>query len=195
MEKRHKRRNFFIKKELQGKYILSFFIFVVFSSVLYASIFSILSADSMTIVYKNNNLTLGKTPSILLADMLKANWILILSGGLLGVIVAMFLTHRFAGPVFNLERSINKMAGGDLSFDVKLREKDEGKELAEALNELRGRLAADIGSMRALSDAVDINLKRAAVGGQEEARAIVDETRAINEKLKKVLDGYTTDKK
>jgi methyl-accepting chemotaxis protein len=196
MENKYKRRNFFIKKELQGRYILSFFIFVIFGSVLYASIFSMLSADSMTIVYKDNNLTLGQTPAILLAEMLKANWILILSGGVLGVIVAMFLSHRVAGPIFNLERSISRMAGGDLSVDVRLREKDEGKELAAGLNELRGRLVADIRSMIALTDAVDVNLKRAAAAsGQEEARAIVGETKTINEKLKKILNGYTTDKK
>jgi HAMP domain-containing protein len=174
---------------------MSFFIFVIFGSVLYASIFSMLSADSMTIVYKDYNLTLGQTPAVLFAEMLKANWILILSGGVLGVIVAMFLSHRVAGPIFNLERAIRKMAEGDLSQEVHLREKDEGKELAGALNEFRNRLIADIASMSVLSDAADVNLKRAASGRPEEVRAMVDETKTINEKLKKILDGYTTEKK
>jgi hypothetical protein len=99
MEKTWKRRNFFIKKELQGKYIFSFFILVILGSIIYTAIFSILSADSLTIVYKGNNLSLGKTPYILFEAMLRANWILILGGGIIVVIVSVFLTHRFAGPI------------------------------------------------------------------------------------------------
>ena len=41
MEKTWKRRNFFIKKELQGKYIFSFFILVILGSIIYTAIFSL----------------------------------------------------------------------------------------------------------------------------------------------------------
>jgi|WetSurMetagenome_2_1015567.scaffolds.fasta_scaffold02389_6 methyl-accepting chemotaxis protein len=197
MDKKYKRRNFFIKKEMQGKYIFSFFIFIIFTSVLYASIFSMLSADSFTIVYKDNNLTIGKTPLILFAELLKANWIIILLGGIAGVIIAMFLTHRFAGPIYRLERSVQEMSGGNLAFDVTLRKSDDGKELAAALNGFKNELAGRIGSMREVSDAIDINLKRAMDYGpdmQEQARSILDETKLLNEKLRKTLDEYTIKK-
>lgn len=197
MEKKWKRRNFFIKKELQGKYIFSFFLFVIFGSILYAAIFSMLSADSFTIVYKDNNLTLGKTPYILLAEILKANWILILSGGILGVVIAMFLTHRFAGPIYRLEQSVQKMSDGNLAFDVMLRKTDEGKELAAALDGFKEDLAARIGSIRELSDAIDSNLKRAmdsVPDGKGPALSLLSETKALNEKLRKILDGYTIKK-
>jgi methyl-accepting chemotaxis protein len=194
MDKTYKRRNFFIKKEMQGRFILSFFIFIIFSSALYASIFSWLSADSFTMIYKDSNLILGKTPSVLFVDMLKANWILILLGGIGGVVIAMFLTHRFAGPIYKLEKSIYEMAAGNLAFDVNLRKSDEGKELAVALNEFKDGLAGRIKSMRELSDTIDINLKRAldcAPDAQEQARGIIDETKTLNEKLRKTLDEYT----
>jgi methyl-accepting chemotaxis protein len=197
MGKTFNRRNFFIKKEMQGKYILSFFVFIIFSSVLYASIFSWLSADSFTIVYKDSNLTIGKTPSVLFVDMLRANWILILVGGVAGVIIAMFLTHRFAGPIYKLEKSIYEMSGGNLAFDVHLRKSDEGKELAAALNGFKDGLAGRISSMREISDAIDINLKRTMdydPAMQEQARSLLDETRSLNEKLRKTLDEYTIKK-
>jgi methyl-accepting chemotaxis protein len=196
METKHKRRNFFIKKELQGRYILMFFIFVVLGSIMYAAIFSMLTADSFTIVYRDNNLTLGKTPYILLAEMLKANWILILSGGVAGVIIAMFLTHRFAGPLFKLERVVREMAAGNLSVDATLRKRDEGKELAALINLLKETLAANVKSMRELSAAMDSSIRKAAAAGsKEELGSMLAEAGAINEKLKKILDGYTTDKK
>ena len=196
METKHKRRNFFIKKELQGRYILMFFIFVVLGSIMYAAIFSMLTADSFTIVYRDNNLTLGKTPYILLAEMLKANWILILSGGVAGVIIAMFLTHRFAGPLFKLERVVREMAAGNLLVDATLRKRDEGKELAALINLLKETLAANVKSMRELSAAMDSSIRKAAAAGsKEELGSMLAEAGAINEKLKKILDGYTTDKK
>jgi methyl-accepting chemotaxis protein len=196
MEKRYKRRNFFIKQELQGRYMLIFFIFIVLGSLIYAAIFSMLTADSFTIVYKDNNLTLGKTPYMLMAEMMKANWILILSGGVVGVIIAMFLTHRFAGPIYKLESVVREMAAGNLLVDVRLRQGDEGKELASLINLLKETLSANVRSMRELSAAMDSSIRKAAVaGGKEELGSILAEAEAINGKLKKILDGYTTDKK
>ncbi len=194
MDKKQTRRNFFIKKELQGKYIFSFFIFVIFSSVLYAAIFSMLSVDSLTIVYKDNNLTLGKTPYILLGEIFRAGWILILSGGIIGGVIAMFLTHRFAGPIYKLEQSVKKMSEGNLAFAVMLRKTDEGKELAAALDGFKNDLAVRIGSMRELSDAIDDNLGRVMDSGPKEQGAVLSaltETKALNEKLRKILDVYT----
>jgi methyl-accepting chemotaxis protein len=197
MEKKFKRRNFFIKKEMQGRYILSFFVFIIFSSALYASIFSWLAADTFTIVYKDSALTLGRTPSVLFMEMLKANWILILLGGVAGVIIAMFLTHRFAGPIYKLEKSIYEMSAGNLAFDVRLRKSDEGKELAVALNGFKDGLAARIFAMKGLSDSIDANLRRAMdcpPEMQEEARSILDETKALNEEIRKTLEEYNINK-
>jgi methyl-accepting chemotaxis protein len=196
METRQKRRNFFIKKELQGRYMLILFIFVVLGSILYAAIFSMLTADSLTIVYRNNNLTMGKTPYILMAEMMKANWILILSGGVVGVIIAMFLTHRFAGPLYKLERVVREMAAGNLLVDAILRKRDEGKELAALINLLKETLAANVRSMRELSAELDSSIRKAAgASSKEELGSTLAEAEAINGKLKKILDGYTTDKK
>jgi methyl-accepting chemotaxis protein len=198
MDKKWKRRNFLIKKDLQGKYIFSFFIFVIFGSALYAVIFSLLSADSFTIIYKDNTLALGKTPYILLGELFEADWILILSGGILAAVAALFLTHRFAGPIYKLEQSVRKMSEGNLDFDVMLRKTDEGKELAAALDGFKEDLAARIGSMRELSDAIDGNLKRAMDSvpkGQRTALSILKETKAINKKLRKKLGDYSIKKK
>jgi nitrogen fixation/metabolism regulation signal transduction histidine kinase len=176
--------------------MLSFFIFAVLGSILYAAIFSMLTADSLTIVYKDNNLTIGKTPYILMAEMMKANWILILSGGVVGVIIAMFLTHRFAGPVFKLERAVREMAAGNLLADVRLRKGDEGKELAATINLLKETLTSNVKSMRELSAAMDDSIRKAAgAGGREELGPILAGAEEINAKLKKILDGYITDKK
>jgi len=62
MNKTWRRRNFFIKKDLQGKYMFSFFIFLVAGSIIFTLIFSLLSLNTMTIVYDNYKLQIGRTP-------------------------------------------------------------------------------------------------------------------------------------
>ncbi len=158
MNRTWKRRNYFIKKDLQGKYIFSFFIFVVAGSIIFTLIFSLLSSDTMTIVYDNYKLQIGKTPLILMKEILSAQWIFIVAGGFLVVILSMFLTHRFAGPIFRFEKSIEEMTGGNLNFRVRLRAKDEGKELAEKMNILIDMLSSNIKEMRRLSEEVNNKL-------------------------------------
>jgi methyl-accepting chemotaxis protein len=155
MERTWKRRNYFVKRELQGKYIFSFFILVITGSVIFTIIFSLLSADTLTIVYNNYNLQIGKTPSVLLREILSANWIFIVAGGLTVVVLAMFVTHRFAGPMFRFEKSIDEMTKGNLNFLIHLRTKDEGKELAEKINQLILMLSSNIREMRHLSGEMD----------------------------------------
>jgi len=54
-------------------------------------------------------------------------------------ILAVYLTHRFAGPAFVLERAVRESLKGDHSRPVKLRERDYLKPLAGAVEELRHR--------------------------------------------------------
>jgi len=158
MNRTWKRRNFFIKKDMQGKYMFSFFIFLVAGSIIFTLIFSLLSFNTMTIVYDNYKLQIGKTPLMLIKEILSAQWIFIVVGGFLFVVLSMFLTHRFAGPIFRFEKSIEEMTKGNLDFRIHLRAKDEGKELAEKINILLDMLSSDIKEMRRLSEEVNNKL-------------------------------------
>jgi len=161
MERTWKRRNYFIKKELQGKYIFSFFLFVITGSIIFTLIFSLLSADTLSVVYENNKLQIGQTPSILLKEILSAHWIFIIAGGLAVVILSMFLTHRLAGPIYRFERSVEELIKGNFAFQITLRTKDEGKELAEKINELITVIASDVREMRHITLEMDRKLSEA----------------------------------
>jgi methyl-accepting chemotaxis protein len=197
MEKTWKRRNYLVKKKFQGRYIFCFFLFVVLGSMLYTAVFSILSANTLAIVRNGNNLSLGNTPVDLFVAMLSANWILILSGGIVVVIGSIFLTHRIAGPIHRFERTIDGMALGNLDFRLKLRKHDECKDVAEAINRLKNTLASNIDSMKQLSDAIDNDLKRASAsvpGGNNEISSILSHATKISGQLRQILDSYTTEK-
>ena len=196
MKRTWRRRNFFIKKELQGKYIFSFFIFTIGGSIIFTLIFSLLSANTLTVIYDNYNLRIGKTPLILLKEILSAHWIFIVTAGIFIVVISMFLTHRFAGPMFRFEKSVEEMVKGNFDFQIRLREKDEGKELAELMNRLITMFSSNVREMRRLTD--EIASRLTIVSGKirqiqpEEAAIKLDEASILAKKLRDMFDFFKT---
>ncbi len=196
MERTWKRRNYFIKKDLQGKYIFSFFLFVITGSIIFTLIFSLISADTLSIVYENNKLQIGKTPLILLKELLSAHWIFIIAGGFSVVILSMFLTHRFAGPIYRFERSLEEMIKGNFAFQITLRTKDEGKELAGKINELITVIASDVREMRHITHEMDRKLSEAysAVkqsGTDKETTVDLEITSDLNRRMHDILQKFS----
>ena len=48
------------------------------------------------------------------------------------------ISHRLAGPLFRIQRTIDEVVRGEDAEDIRLRKNDELKELAEKINELIG---------------------------------------------------------
>jgi methyl-accepting chemotaxis protein len=190
MKRTWKRRNYFIKKDMQGRYIFSFFIFVIAGGVLLTIIFSLLSANTLTIEYRNYDLRLGRTPIILLREILSAHWIFLLAGGLLVVLVSMFLTHRFAGPVYRFEKSVEEMLKGNFNFEIRLRSGDEAKELAGMLNEFNTFLSSRLREMRDLADEAGAHISSARGPAVQEATAALDKAGASNRKIGEILRSF-----
>ena len=128
---------------------------MVLGCLIFAGILALLSADSMTMVYQDNDLRIGQTPFMLIKQLLTAHWISIVVGSAFVVVGAMFITHRLAGPMFRLERAVDNMVSGQLNDVIYLREKDEGKELAAKLNQFNTKLSENISEIRKRSQNID----------------------------------------
>ncbi|MFN3395547.1 MAG: HAMP domain-containing protein [Thermodesulfovibrionales bacterium] len=72
--------------------------------------------------------------------------------------MSLFLSHRIAGPLYRFEISIEEIIKGNLSFRIKLRKKDEAKELAEAMNRMIETLSSYISQIRAITDDIETNI-------------------------------------
>ena len=129
-----KRRNYFINKEFQGRYIFTYFVLAGVGSLIFIGIFSFFSSNTLSIVYDNYHLQLGVTPGILFKKILSTQWLFLVLGGGLVILFTLFLTHRVAGPFYRFEKTLDAMIEGDVSGKVALRPKDEGKELAQKIN-------------------------------------------------------------
>ncbi|MDR3088506.1 MAG: methyl-accepting chemotaxis protein [Desulfobulbaceae bacterium] len=195
MEK-YKRRTFFIKKDLQGRQVLGFFLFFAGGCLLFVALFLLFSADSMTISYDNHNLQFGQTPLMLLKEVLASSWIVVVIGGGLLVYAAVRFTHRVAGPVFRFEKAFDNMNAGRLDDRIYLRAKDEGKELADKINAFNDTLSETVGGIRRGATAVDelLNQLETSVfpeGQNEEARSLLWSLREQNRRIIEYCAKYT----
>lgn len=192
MSQQHKRRNYFIKKDLQGKHVFTYFAFVIIGSILFSVIFSLFAANTLTISYDNYDLKLGATPLILFEKILTAEWLFILLGGILIVIASLFLSHRVAGPIFVFERTLDSMTKGDISKTIHLRKKDEGKELAVKINSFNIVLSSHIGEMRKLADEMETSLAQL----QEESSSDqINNLLSSTKQLRDILSSFTIQEK
>ena len=159
MKTTYKRRNFFIKKGLQGKYAFSYFIFVMIGVIFFTFIFSMLSMNTLSIVYDDYDLQIGTTPLILLGKILASQWIfMVVFAMLFVVIISILFTHRIAGPMYRFEQAFNAMINGNIGYRIKLRKKDEGKELADKINRFNDMLSEKLKATNriSLADAIAI---------------------------------------
>lgn len=198
MAARYKRktRNFFIKKDMQGKFLLAIFLAVLGGGLTFALLLGIFSADTMTISYSGNDIEVGATPWMLFKNAVAANWIFLVIGGTLLLLAAMVGTHRVAGPLFRFEKALSVMTDGDLTDTIFLRKKDEGKDLAEKINGFNEMLNSRLKTMDRHSEAIrDLLIRFESLDPQklspEDAVSICTAIKQHNDKLRHQI-GYFT---
>ncbi len=190
-----KRRKYFINKELQGKFIFHYFIFLTLGSLMFVGILSFFSSNTLSMSYDNYHLQLGTTPEILFKNILSAEWSFIVFGGILISFITLRLTHRVAGPFFRFEKALNEMIHGNISRKIILRPKDEGKGLAKKINTFNDRLSENLVLMEEMSSKIAIsarNLELAIEKGQtDEIAGLLDTIKTSQRGIESTVHEYT----
>jgi methyl-accepting chemotaxis protein len=132
--KRFQRKTVLVKRSLQLKYIG-----MVFLSVLVASL--IVGGD---VYYSLTQVMLTECPSV--SDrIVQFNTFIVAKVALylvLMLLISLYVSHRFAGPIYRFEKSAQAVGGGDLTHRVSLRTGDELMELQEEFNGMAAGLQA-----------------------------------------------------
>lgn len=140
-----KRKNYFIEKKFQTKYAL----LTILGLLTYTFVF-------VVIIFAPYILTLHfDYPFTEKAEA--ARGLLLLHGRVWPWIgasiiffgaVSIFISHKVAGPLFRLKRSLDLVTHGDLSVVIKLRKWDDLKDLAEHINLLIEELRTFVTALR-----------------------------------------------
>jgi methyl-accepting chemotaxis protein len=139
------RKNYFIEKKFQTKYaLLTVLMLLTYTFLLLVVIFA---PYVLTLFFDY--------PVVEKADA--ARVLLILDGTIwpwLGAIIlffgviSIFISHKVAGPLFRLKKSVNQVSEGDLSVVIKLRKWDDLKDLAEHTNSLIEELRTFVNTLK-----------------------------------------------
>ena len=189
------RRTIFIKTGFQLKLIFSTFFFFCGGCFLFLLALALLATDSSPLTSQlPDDSTIA--PLLLVKHYLAGNWILFAIGGIVLIISSIILSHRVAGPLYRFEHTLDLMNQGDLQATIKLRDKDEGKPLAEKINEFNATLSKSVRIVNHSTDALDALLDQ--VDGmtlpeekKEELASVCWAMREHNRKMKAAIHTYT----
>jgi len=192
---KHRRRTFLIKTGLQLRYVGIIVSTMLLVAVLVGYIFFTASWNR---IIDTPDLTIDKLGAIYdSVSQTLTKWFIVIIFAI--AILAIFVSHKIAGPVYRLERSAKILASGDLTQNLKLRHGDELKDLQDAFNSmsesLRKMIAKDrevIGKLVAAGTRLNETMKKKKQD-PESIEGVAKELYNIIEELRIVTAGFKID--
>ena len=133
------RKQYFIKGPIQSRYLILTLISMVVPTFLVMGGLYYLQATLMA-----QELALPESIyGHLIPVLKKVNLYLAVALPILFLIIfiyAVIISHRLAGPIFRLEKDLDKIIAGDYSVRIRFREKDKLDRLANKLNQVLEKL-------------------------------------------------------
>lgn len=136
MAKQFKRRNYFIDKGAQGRFMAGFALASVLGGFVAVFYFRYLAHKKINDTIYSMRLPDVPLGSLLMNEMLTASLVTALLVVVLFAFTARKVFSRIDGPLKKMASSIQNIVNGDLRREVKLRENDDFQEFAAELNEL-----------------------------------------------------------
>ncbi|MBF0387895.1 MAG: methyl-accepting chemotaxis protein [Candidatus Omnitrophica bacterium] len=131
---RDQRRNYFINKDFQSRFIIQFCLLVVFSGVLTIIILYFWGKASTTVAIVNSQVMVRPTGDFLFPVLVQTGLIVMVIVGLATIVVTLLFSHKIAGPLYHFRSVIQGLKEGDFSRDVHIRDYDQLQDLAVEMN-------------------------------------------------------------
>lgn len=140
-----KRKNYFIEKRFQAKYmVLTMLMLLAYSFLFVAVIF----APPIMKLYLNYPPGVQEEASQMLLLLDDKIWPWIGAVILFFGVISIYISHMVAGPLFHLKKSLSRVTQGHLDEVIRLRKWDDLKDVAEHVNELTGELRSFVTTLR-----------------------------------------------
>lgn len=127
-----RRRKYFLKDSSQPALILKVYLMLIAVMFLSGAVFYFIGNKNLTREFFQAHSLIKTTMHLLLPALVIVNII----GLLFASFLVVFFTHSIAGPIHRLKILSDKIASGDLTLEVKFRQRDEIQELASVINNI-----------------------------------------------------------
>ena len=154
MTKAYQRKRFFLWNTSQPRVLAGMEIIFFILLVITGAAFAVIAGKDLTASYFAAHLGIRNTLDILIPSLVVINLI----GLAASMILAVFFTHRIAGPVYRLCNILKKIGQGDLAQTIHFRKGDEFRELESAATEMKDALQNRIRTLKILSSEINLQV-------------------------------------
>ena len=176
----------FIDRSYRLRFVSQFCICVLAVAVISLSAFYYLTDAETGITYYQALLTLnGLRQNILPAMILTSLTVTIIITSAV-LTITLFGSHKIAGPIYRLERSLESIGNGDLTLKVKFRPTDGISGLAEEINALTGNLNEKISDISRMLKEIKKEAEGLGVNSDQPAGALIEKIKLT----KKAVSGF-----
>jgi len=133
-QKPYRRRIVYIHKTFQRKFILKFCLIALCAMVAASLLVYGFSKNTLTATYRYHHLALQRTGEAILPALAITNLVVLLAFLGATILVTLYVSHKIAGPLYRLGRSLESVGRGDLSLTIRLREHDQLTDFASTVN-------------------------------------------------------------
>ena len=183
----NRRRNYFIDKSFQFKFIIKFCMLIIIASLLTGSLIYYFNQKTTTVAFEKLKVVIKSTSSFIFPIVLQILVIVTLLVGIGTVFVTLFTSHKIAGPLYRLKAELEKIKDGNLSSPIQIRTGDQLQKVASEFNDTRLKLKNSIGTLKENWASVKITLLklRSEIKEEEERKRLQDNIDKIDSELAK----------
>lgn len=181
-----KRRKRYYIHGIQKKYaFLTFLLLIIYTFILAIALFLPPALKLMDEAPLEEQMQ-AASQFIALSDRL---WPAILVSLPVFMVLSVLLTHKLAGPVYRLEKSLKQIADGDLGLNVRFRPGDDLQELGVLLNQIIYRQSEALRTVQSVQQNLEKSIGeiRGAQADPERLQPALDQIQAQTGKLESLL--------
>jgi methyl-accepting chemotaxis protein len=160
-----KRRNYFIDKDFQSRFILKFCMLVVLSGVITMGILYFVGKKSTTVSIVDSRVIVHTTADFLLPILTQTVLVVMIIVGLATIVVTLLFSHKIAGPLFRFKKAIEEVKSGNLSANFHIRNYDQLQGLSDEVNAMIDKTRERINLIKA--DVANLKAKQGGISQQD----------------------------
>jgi methyl-accepting chemotaxis protein len=191
--KPHRRRNYFIDREFQTKFILKFCTLVAAAGFLFMSIlyFSVMQSTAVSIV--DSRVVVRSTADLILPILIQTVIVVTIIVSLATIAVTLFVSHKIAGPLYRFRKVMQELENGNFASEFQIRRPDQLQDLAGAFNSMIRKVRDELKQLK--ENSISLKDKLESLTEQEISemkRPILSELKRISEELSKLVRNFKT---
>ncbi len=135
-----KRRKYIVDKRFQGKFILFFVIISSISSIIATVVFNHIALKRLESIMWSAHISVKTTDEVIGSLFIYVNIIAFLVVSFLLILTGIWMVRKTSGFLYVISKNIMRVANGDLSVSIGLRQKDEFNDVVSSLNDMIKKL-------------------------------------------------------